>query len=187
MLVHDAWLSESVIKPNYSSWKCPANFDWLSIVNTASIFQSITEALVQECFNNGFIALMVFIFCLGIGLLSPIYKRTTATSALIWWQRDWLHYTHDKQTSSQRKCREHLSNQPPHRDNVTHQGISISQPCYEDEWMEWLIKFTHIVMIHSSDWYHELGLAWLGCENICWNRFSPHCLKIKNVWHIQVL
>ncbi len=28
---------------------------------------------------------------------------------------------HDKQTSSQRKCREHLSNQPSHRDNVTHQ------------------------------------------------------------------
>ncbi len=43
---------------------------------------------------------------------------------------------HDKQTSSQRKCREHLSNQPSHRDNVTHQGIFISQPCYEDEWME---------------------------------------------------
>ena len=43
---------------------------------------------------------------------------------------------HDKQTSSQRKCREHLSNQPSHRDNVTHQGISISQPCCEDEWME---------------------------------------------------
>ncbi len=45
---------------------------------------------------------------------------------------------HDKQTSSQIKCREHLSNQPSHRDNVTHQGISISQPCYEDGWMECL-------------------------------------------------
>ncbi len=43
---------------------------------------------------------------------------------------------HDKQTSSQRKCREHLRNLPSHHDNVTHQGISISQPCYEDEWME---------------------------------------------------
>ncbi len=47
--------------------------------------------------------------------------------------------THDKQISSQRKCREHLSNQPSQRDNVTHQGISISQPCYEDEWMECIV------------------------------------------------
>ena len=35
--------------------------------------------------------------------------------------------------SSQRKCREHLSNLPPHRDNVTHQVISISHPCYDRE------------------------------------------------------
>ncbi len=45
---------------------------------------------------------------------------------------------HEKQRSSQRKCREHLSNLPSHRDNVTHQGISISQPCYEDDCMEWI-------------------------------------------------
>ncbi len=44
---------------------------------------------------------------------------------------------HEKQRSSQRKCREHLSNLPSHCDNVTHQGISISQPCYEDKCMEW--------------------------------------------------
>ncbi len=36
-------------------------------------------------------------------------------------------FVHDKQTSSQRKCRERLSNQASHRDNATHQGISISQ------------------------------------------------------------
>ncbi len=36
----------------------------------------------------------------------------------------------------QRKCREHLSNLPSHHDNVTHQGISISQPCYEEKCME---------------------------------------------------
>ncbi len=45
--------------------------------------------------------------------------------------------THEKQGSSRRKCREHLSNLPPHRDSVTHQGIFISQPCYEDKCMEW--------------------------------------------------
>ena len=43
---------------------------------------------------------------------------------------------HEKQTSSQRKYREHLSNLPSHHDNVTHQGISISQPCYEEKRME---------------------------------------------------
>ncbi len=32
---------------------------------------------------------------------------------------------------------EHLSNLPPHCDNATHQGISISQPCYEEECLEW--------------------------------------------------
>ncbi len=52
---------------------------------------------------------------------------------------------HDKQTSSQRKCREHLSNQPSHRDNVTHQGIPISQPCYEDEWMDCMRRKYHLV------------------------------------------
>ncbi len=45
--------------------------------------------------------------------------------------------SHEKQRSSQRKCREHLSNLPSHRDNATHQGISISQPCYEDDCVEW--------------------------------------------------
>ncbi len=40
---------------------------------------------------------------------------------------------HEKQRSSQRKCREHLSNLPSHRDNATRQGISISQPCYEEK------------------------------------------------------
>ncbi len=32
---------------------------------------------------------------------------------------------HEKQKSSQRKCREHLSNLPSRRGNATHQGISI--------------------------------------------------------------
>ncbi len=39
---------------------------------------------------------------------------------------------HEKQRFSQRKGREHLSNLPSHHENGTHQGISISQPCYED-------------------------------------------------------
>ena len=57
------------------------------------------------------------------------------------WEAVWsfakgYHHDHNKQASSQRKGREHLSNQPSHRDNVTHQRISISQPCYEDEWIE---------------------------------------------------
>ncbi len=54
-------------------------------------------------------------------------------------------HPHDKQTSSQSKCREHLSNQPSHHDNVTHQGISTSQPCYEDEWIE----CTHLYFWYS--------------------------------------
>ena len=50
----------------------------------------------------------------------------------------WLRLSnHEKQRSSQRKCREHLSNLPSHRDNVTHQGIFISQPCYGEWCMEW--------------------------------------------------
>ena len=46
-------------------------------------------------------------------------------------------FMNEKQTSSQRKCKEHLSNLPSHRDNATHQLISISQVCYEKECMEW--------------------------------------------------
>ena len=45
--------------------------------------------------------------------------------------------TNEKQRSSQRKYREHLSNLPSHHDNATHQGISINQPCYEERCMEW--------------------------------------------------
>ena len=58
---------------------------------------------------------------------------------LIGWVDEWRHdviIRHEKQTSSQWKCREHLSNLASHHDNVTHQGISISQPCYEEECME---------------------------------------------------
>ena len=43
---------------------------------------------------------------------------------------------HEKQRSSQRKFIEHLGNLPSHRDNVTPQGIFISQPCSEDKCME---------------------------------------------------
>ncbi len=52
---------------------------------------------------------------------------------------------HEKQRSSQRKYREPLSNLPSHQDNATHQGISISQPCYEDKCMEWYrtISYNH--------------------------------------------
>ena len=32
--------------------------------------------------------------------------------------------------------REHLSNMPSHHDNATHQGISISQPCCEEKYVE---------------------------------------------------
>ncbi len=46
--------------------------------------------------------------------------------------------SHEKQLSSQWKCRVHLSNLPSHPDNATHQWISISQPCYEDKCMECL-------------------------------------------------
>ncbi len=35
-----------------------------------------------------------------------------------------------KQRSSHRKCIGYLGNLPPHHDNVTHQGIFNSQPCY---------------------------------------------------------
>ena len=30
-----------------------------------------------------------------------------------------------------------LGNLPGHRDNATHRGISISQPCYKEKCMEW--------------------------------------------------
>ena len=48
-----------------------------------------------------------------------------------------IHLIHEKQRSLQRKCKEHLSNQPSHRGNTTHQGVSISQPCHEEKCMEW--------------------------------------------------
>ncbi len=46
------------------------------------------------------------------------------------------HVVLEKQRSAQRKFIEHLGNLPPHRGNVTHQGIFISQPCYEDRCKE---------------------------------------------------
>ncbi len=86
--------------------------------------------LLQKCYNDvppTFTGILAFSSqtCNGSQLVSCTKSQSN----------DDLH-VHDKQTSSQRKCREHLSNQPSHRDNATHQGISISQPCYEDEWME---------------------------------------------------
>ncbi len=48
--------------------------------------------------------------------------------------RVWI--MHEKRRSSQRKCREHLSNLPFHCDNATQQGISISQLSYEERCME---------------------------------------------------
>ena len=46
---------------------------------------------------------------------------------------------HEKQRSSQRKCRKH--------DNATHQGISISQQCYEEKcmecWCHWFLASGH--------------------------------------------
>ncbi len=43
----------------------------------------------------------------------------------------------EKQRSLQRKSREHRGTLPSHCDNATHEGISISQPCYEGKCMEW--------------------------------------------------
>ncbi len=61
---------------------------------------------------------------------------------------------HEKQRSSQRKCREHL---PSHHDNAIHQGISISQPCYEEKCMKCLpILF----------WYNLIG-------GPCWDMEGP--------------
>ena len=60
---------------------------------------------------------------------------------------------HEKQGSSQRKCREHLSNLPSHRDNATHQRISISQPCYEEKGMECLYPTKSQRSIIGTSWY----------------------------------
>ncbi len=77
---------------------------------------------------------------------------------------------HEKQRSSQRKCIEHLGNLPSHHDNEAHQGIFISQLCYEDKCMEcdalmqhqnlpFLLCTSHAFMLHFI-------LAVLKTENV---------------------
>ena len=56
---------------------------------------------------------------------------------------------HEKQRSSQRKCREHLSDLPSRHDNATHQGIHISQPCYEEKCMERVLHDWDIIRVYS--------------------------------------
>ena len=64
---------------------------------------------------------------------------------------------HEKQRSSQRKCTKHLSNLPSHHDNATHQGISISQPCYEEKCMECLFTHTFLstFLSHHTFYAHK--------------------------------
>ena len=46
-----------------------------------------------------------------------------------------------KQRSSQRKCTEHLSNLPSHRDNATYKGIFMRKPDYEEKCMECIMQY----------------------------------------------
>ncbi len=77
----------------------------------------------------------------GIGMpRSPWFVFEYSSSNYLKWMCSRLNTAvlplHDNQRSSQRKCREHLSNLPSHHDNATHQGISISLPYYEEKCME---------------------------------------------------
>ncbi len=83
-------------------------------------------------------------------------------------------YKHEKQRSSQRKCREYLSNLPFHCDNVTHQGISISQPYYEEMYME--CNVGHM----SSDLVRVLHVDLHMC--ITWGSWLPHQLISGTDW-----
>ncbi len=67
--------------------------------------------------------------------------------------KSWNDYflDHEKPRSSQRKCWEHL---PCHHDNVTHQGISSSQPCYGEKCME---SVRGNYQTHEDKW-HGVGL-----------------------------
>ncbi len=115
---------------------CPNSHDWSIFTHT---YCCIHHVHGRHSLNVTFFRWRLYIFFhMKSDTSGPSYKYIWNNS---WFFVDFHRWSfHDKQTSSQRKCREHLSNQPSHRDNATHQGISISQPCYEDEWMEWYTK-----------------------------------------------
>ncbi len=78
------------------------------------------------------------------------WRQIAHLSGVVWWRflnwhnkakcwaiGKWTFCHHEKQISSQIKCREHLSNLPSHHDTATHQGISIGHQCYKEKCMEW--------------------------------------------------
>ncbi len=67
---------------------------------------------------------------------------------------------HEKHRSSQGKCREHLSNLPAHHDNATHQGISISQPCYEDKCMQGMEDLTQVAEYDTKHSDQSVEYIW---------------------------
>ncbi len=77
--------------------------------------------------------------------------------------------------SSQRKCREHLSNLASHRDNATHQRISISQPCYEERCMEWKAAF---YSVPNKD-------SFLGAPRVCLCTFGGQRFSHAKFWYYK--
>ena len=100
---------------------------------------------------------------------------------------------HEKQRSSQRKCREHLINLPSHLDNATHQEISISKPCYEEKCMECLSFTTQqCTMFLDSCHYAYKAFSSLGMIryyriNLSYDvNMSPDYLISCFAWQITV-
>ncbi len=102
------WVYEAVGGHQLSSFKARKQVIKTHLPTWTITFQSLWRKLSKASFRH-----MNFLYPFDV----------------CWW--------HEKQWFSQRKCREHLSNLPSHHDNATHQGISISQPCYEEKCMEW--------------------------------------------------
>ena len=75
-----------------------------------------------------------------------------------YWIQSWAdikRHLHEKLRSSQRKCRELLSNLPSHHDNATHQGILINQRCYKEKCMERTRSFS-VLEIQCVLFFHFL-------------------------------
>ena len=106
----------------------------------------------------------------------------------------WSYKIHEKQRSSQRKCKEHFSNlpsvtlrggsrvhsslqtaTPSHHDNATHQGIFISQPCYEVKCMEWTWTWCNLSWVRPWFIIHYSSVCFVHCPGSqCLSEQSIH-------------
>ncbi len=140
--------SISIVCIKQSSKRREFHYRWLILDSIESNMRNIKLIQSDRCVtacnmsHEGYCT-----YCSAVNCEVQAFQMTHSLTEVQYW--------HEKQRSSQRKCRDHRSNQPSHRDNATHQGISISQPCYEDKCMECHFftqcpPYSHAVLVYNN-------------------------------------